>query len=264
MKYLLFLLLPFNAYCISNGEIINSNNELSKYVVSVKSYFSSGTKNCTGTIIGNFDILTASHCVYLNKEHAKRVEVYFNTKSNTGTYIRVASVVIPKQRFQDIDRMKNGDTRDLTLADLADLKLPTSIPDSYSILPIADKVDMNSKVYSLGYGGTYDKENVGNLNLGITNIQNTYTDDVIDIRSNDKINNMYTHICPQDSGGPDIQYINGVPQLIGIHYGYMSENMTPTCTVTETSKINTMKFLSTDVTYFKNRGWLNYELTGRS
>ena len=64
--------------------------------------------------------------VGLNKEHAKRVEVYFNTKSNTGTYIRVASVVIPKQRFQDIDRKKNGDTRDLTLADLADLKLRIS------------------------------------------------------------------------------------------------------------------------------------------
>lgn len=263
MKKLIICLLSISStssFAIAGGKPISiNNNDLAKYVVQVQSKFPDGVITaCTGVIVKNNKVLTAAHCLY--KDHSLSptdVFVVFGNQ-NSSNRIRVKKVRLPKNAWQDLDAIVQGDINsDVQLGDIAMLTLTDNIPSPYKPIKVSQYRDMDSNVYSVGYGATYgDSFNKGVPNMGISNIQDYYGADVLEVRSNKPFNmntpvglkSVYTHICAEDSGGPDIQKIDGEYQLIGIHYGFVSRKVKPDCTDNDTKNIDNIKFISTDVT----------------
>lgn len=203
-------------FCESNGIVggksVVGNDNLATKVVMVLGRINEREANlCTGTLIRHNIVITAAHCL----TGAKSARVVFdvnpgcNSNYNPNSHsIEVKKAVIHPKYSENV---KGKD-------DLALLKLVSSAPSNYDVIPLYDgKSQLSSqRVTYAGYGKTRENDE---FSQSLRSVVKEYKSTIYFAKNRNLVSSQTNGkgICQGDSGGPVFFEINDRLHLAGVN-----------------------------------------------
>ena len=159
---------------------------------------------CTGTLVGERDVLTASHCIEERIGNITELSIYF------GTDVTQEGLVIPVAAGQLHRYWGDGDPR----YDIAMLHLAAPAPAEITPITINDRALDDSfiggDIRVVGYGLTSADGDDNGLKREGMNVVRTYTPEFIYLEEGD------VGVCFGDSGGPALHDFGDGEVQVGI------------------------------------------------
>lgn len=216
------------AFCggdgIVGGKSVGTGDYMATKAVMVLARINDREANlCTGTLIARNVVITAAHCL-LGSKSARvvfDVDPGCNSSFNPNTQsINVRrSVVHPKY----LESVKG-------LNDLAMLKLETSAPSNYEVIPLYDGTSelSSQRVTYAGYGRTTES---GSFRQSLRSVVKNYTGTIFYAKNSNLVTSQTNGkgICQGDSGGPVFFEVNNRMHLAGVNSVVLGKSDSKIC-----------------------------------
>lgn len=197
---------------IVGGKSVSGNDDLATKVVMVLARVNERESNlCTGTLIRHNIVITAAHCL----TGAKSARVVFDVNPGcSSTYNpNTQSIEVKKAAVHPRydEKVKGKD-------DLALLRLVSSAPSNYDVMPLYDgKSQLSSqRVTYAGYGKTRENDN---YSQSLRTVVKEYKSTIYYAKNRNLVSNQTNGkgICQGDSGGPVFFEVNDRLHLAGVN-----------------------------------------------
>ncbi len=212
-----------SSYGIIAGKTVQENSVISKSVFLIKTDFGqSGQAFCTASLIAKDILLTAAHCVLVEKgEVSQKGKTFFSANpacSKKENQLRSAGF---KKVIAHADYVNGKESTD---NDMALILLDAEAPTESIVLDVAKEFnaeDAGLKLFAIGYGNRkgYSRFDENPVRLRMTKFEQSQ---LVKSSTRNGFDNIITveqkksGVCAGDSGGPLLLLQNGKPQVLGI------------------------------------------------